>query len=271
MPIGNVLVVEDEQEWQGIYMRNTDPLHSGILRTAKDLVETTEAIEEMAFAVAFVDIRLDENDDQNTDGLKVLELLRRSGDHTSAVMLTGYGTVGITRDALKEFDAYEALEKAEIDPRQIQELVVQGTEERNKLARVEDQEAAAVLRGRRAVWDWDTEMLQATGGKGGAEGLYRHLDYLVSPFLPLVDGADPDRMRMDEQSQLALGTFWSRAVGEAVLIAFGRPETMKAAMDDGRLHNQTGQPMGQVLREREKGGLAGLVASLPGRERSSFA
>lgn len=270
MPIGNVLVVEDEQEWQGIYTRNAHPLHSGLLRTAKDLAEAVEAIEEMAFAVAFVDIRLDENDDENTDGLKVLELLRRSGDHTSAVMLTGHGTVGITRDALKEFDAYEALEKAEIDPQQIQELVTRGTEERNKMARVEDQEAPAVLRGRRTVWDWDTEMLQATAGKGGAEALYRHLEYLASPFLPLVGGAEPDRMQMDASSRLALGAFWSRAVGEAVLIAFGQTEAMKGAMENGQLSDRAGRKTGQVLREREKGGIAGLVASLSGRARSSF-
>jgi ActR/RegA family two-component response regulator len=270
VPIGNVLVVEDEQEWQGIYTRNAHPLHDGHLRTAKDLVEATEAIEEMAFAIAFVDIRLDENDDQNTDGLKVLELLRGSGDHTSAVMLTGHGTVGITRDALKEFDAYEALAKRDVEPQQIQELVVSGTEERNKLARVEDLEAPAVLRGRREVWDWDTEMLQATGGKGGADALYRHLDYLASPFLPLVYGADADRMRMDEPSRLALGVFWSRAVGAAVLIAIGQTEAMKGAMENGRLRDDVGHSTGSVLREREKGGLAGLVASLPSRERSSF-
>lgn len=270
MPIGNVLVVEDEPEWQGIYARNARPLHDGILRTAKDLVEATEAIDEMAFAIAFVDIRLDENDDQNTDGLKVLERLRRSGDHTSAVMLTGHGTVGITRDALKEYDAYEALEKGDVDPQQIQEIVVKGTEERNNVARVEDLEAPAVLRGGREVWDWDTEMLQATGGKGGADALYRHIDYLASPFLPLVDGSEDDRMRVDEQSQLALGTFWSRAVGEAVLIAFGQTEAMAGARQNGRLHDHFGQSTERVLREREKGDLAGLVASLPDRERSSF-
>ncbi len=270
MSIGNVLVVEDEPDWQGIFGRNSHPEHGGTVRTVDSLAEAASAIEMMAFAVAFVDVRLDERDDQNTDGLKVLELLRRSRDHTSAIMLTSYGTVGITRDALKEFDAYEAMDKAEVDPETIEALVARGTVDCNNATRIEAVAAADVLRGRRPVMEWESEMLEVTSGKGGADGLYRLLDTLAGPFLPLVYGIEPDLMKKHYASSLAIGTFWSRATGQAVLVAIGEEQNLAAALDGDGLAEWVGEPLGETLKQREKGGLAGIVKAMPSRDRSSF-
>lgn len=263
------MIVEDEKDWQEIYLRNSQPLHSGAIRATVNLDEARTTIEEMAFSVAFVDIRLDEDDNENTDGLRVLELLRKTKDHTSAIMVTGKGTVGITRDALKEFGAYEALAKAEVEPQRIQTLIAEGTEARNQLARVEDPVAPEVLRGRRTVWDWDSEMLEATGGKGGVEVLYQLAEYLANPLLPLVRGDDSDLMRRQEGSGLAMGAFWSRAIGQAVVIGFGQAESMRAAIDGGEFARFAGHPVGEVLRSRDKAGLAGAVMAQD-RPRSTF-
>lgn len=269
MPNGNVLIVEDERDWQEIYLRNSRPLNSGAIRVAANLDEARAAIEEMAFAVAFVDIRLDEEDNENTDGLKVLEILNRTRDHTSAIMVTGNGTVAITRDALKEFGAYEALEKAEVEPQLIQSLITEGTKARNTVASVEDPVAAEVLRGKRSVWEWDAEMLEATNSKGGVDALYQLLEYLGEPLLPLVSGDDGDLMRRRDGSGVAMGSFWSREKGQAVVIALGQAEATRAAIDGGELASFAGHPLGEVLRERDKAGLLG-VAVAQDRPRSSF-
>jgi ActR/RegA family two-component response regulator len=270
MAIGNVLVVDDEPDWQGVFERNSHPENEGIVKTVDSLDEAASAIEMMAFAVAFVDVRLDERDDQNTDGLKVLELLRRSRDHTSAVMLTSYGTVGITRDALKEFDAYEAMDKAEVDPDKIEALVARGTSDCNNATRVEGVAAADVLRGRRPVMEWDSEMLEVTGAKGGVEGLYSLLETLAGPFLPLVYGVEPDLMKKHDAPSLAIGTFWSRAIAQALVVAIGEEEKLTAALDGDMLAARVGEPVGETLKHREKAGLAGIVKTLPSRDRSSF-
>lgn len=271
MPIGNVLIVEDDKVWQEIYLRNLSPLHAGALRLVGTLDEALKAIDEMAFAVAFVDIRLDEADQQNTDGLRVLEALGKTRDRTSSIMVTGYPTVAITRDALKEHHAYEAIGRGEVDPEKIQGMVDVATEERNRRANVEDPKAPEVVRGRRTVWDWDSEMLEVTGSKGGADGLYRMVESLADPFLPLVAGSDADHLKRHDGTGLAMGAFWSRAIGGAVVVAFGQVDPMKAARDGGELESFAGEPLGEILREREKGGLAGVVAAVPGRIRSSFA
>lgn len=270
MPIGNVLIVEDDKEWQEIYLRNVSPHLSGALRVVGTLDDALKAIEEMAFAVAFVDIRLDEDDQQNTDGLRVLEELGKTRDYTSSIMVTGHPAVAITRDALKEHHAYEALGRGEMDPDKIQEIVDVATEERNKRARVEGPEAPEVVRGGRAVWDWDSEMLEVTGSKGGADGLYRMVESLADPYLPLVAGFEDDLLKRHDGTGLAMGMFWSRAISGAVIVAFGQAGPMKAARDGGELEAFAGEPLGEILREREKGGLAGVVAAVPGRSRPSF-
>jgi ActR/RegA family two-component response regulator len=270
MPLGNVLIVEDELDWREIYIRNAHPQHGGALRATECLTEAREAIREMAFAVAFVDIRLDPDDEQNTDGLQVLDLLTRAQDHTSAIMLTGHGTVEITRDAIKEFDAFEALEKAKIEPQRIQALVDAGTSARNLVARVEDARAVDVMRGKRTAWDWDHEMLKITGGKRSAAGLYEFLENLVGPFLPVVGGVESDHVKTYGAAQIALGTFWSRANGQAVVVAFGEDGPVGEALQGASIADCVGSPIGETLRRREKGGLMGFVAALPERNRASF-
>lgn|GEM_PF-1944668 len=270
MAIGNLLIVEDDGEWRDIYLRNARPQHDGTVKAAENLAEATRAIEEMAFAAAIVDIRLDEGDDENTDGLKVLELLKRSKDHTSAVMLTGKGTVEITRDAIKEFGAFDTRDKVTIEPQEIQALVDEGTDARNQAARIEDDRVPDVLRGRRTVWDWDDEMLKVTGGKRGAAGLYEFLEHLFEPFLPVVGGDEGDRVMKRGRSGIGMGVLWSRAIGRAVVIAFGQEDPLQAALDGGEVIEYVGSPLGKTLRERRKGGLAGIVAEVPDRSRASF-
>ncbi len=270
MAIGNLLIVEDDHEWRDIYLRNARPHHDGAVKSTENLAEAAQAIEEMAFAAAFVDIRLDEDDDENTDGLKVLELLKQSRDHTSAVMLTGKGTVEITRDAIKEYGAFETRDKVTIEPQEIQVLVDEGTDARNKTAQLEDNRSPDVLRGRRTAWDWEDEMLKVTGGKGGAAGLFDFLEKLFDPFLPVVGGDKDDQVTKRGHSEIAMGMLWSRAIGQAVMIAFGREEPLQAALDDGEVAEYVGSPLGGTLRERRKGGLAGIVAAVPGRSRASF-
>ncbi|HEX8752830.1 MAG TPA: response regulator [Solirubrobacterales bacterium] len=270
--IGNILVVEDDKDWREIYSRNARPLHEGELRTAVTLEEALVAIEEMAFAVAFVDIRLDEADDQNTDGLRVLQALRETRDHTSAIMLTGHGTVAITRDALKEFDAYEAIEKESTsnDPGMIRELIERATEDRNRQAQVLDPPAPEVLRGRRTVMDWDSEMLRVTGGRGGVDAFYRLVENLANRYLPLVPGGPDDLLVHRDGSDLAVGLFWSRAVGCPLMIAFGQADSVRAARASDELEKLAGCPLGETLRDREKAGLAGVVIAVPERSRSTF-
>ena len=271
MPLGNVLIVEDDEAWCGIYRRNVRPAHKGQVRVARTLQDALAALREMAFAVAFVDIRLDEHDDENVEGLQVLEAIKRAGDATSTIMLTGHGTVGITRDAIMRHGAYDAHEKDRVDLSEIDVLVERGTEQRNNVARVEAARAASVLRGRHPANEWDSEMLHVTGGKGGIPALYDFLEGLVGPFLPLVATSEDARLAVNGTPHVAYSGYWSRAIGGAVMVAFGREQEIEQALAGGALRGLAGSAVGEVLRQRAKSGMAGAVLALPERNRGDFA
>jgi hypothetical protein len=266
MPLGNVLVVEDDPLWCGIYERNVNPGLNGALRVTKTLAEARTAISEMAFAVAFVDLRLDEHDDENTDGMKVFELLSRAGDGTSSILVTGKGTPRITRDVLKEYDAFDAMEKDDADPTGLAEFVRRGTDFRNSSAL--DRPAADVLRGRQRADIWDSEMLHITRGKGGIGPLFNFLERLVGPFLPLVPEREGSTLKVNEQSSIATGAYWSRGVGAGVLIAIGTQESIRGAAGATELN---GRALGGTLREKAVGNMAGVVRALPEATRADFA
>ena len=66
------MIVEDEDEWSGAYERASLSSENHTVRIAKDLVSAKRLIEATQFAVAFVDVGLDINDDRYVDGLRVL-------------------------------------------------------------------------------------------------------------------------------------------------------------------------------------------------------
>jgi len=85
----NLLIVEDDGEWRDAYSRTA--AKSGVFRVkvAEDLPSAKALIDEIQFAVAFIDIGLDVNDDQNVDGLLVMEKIRSIDEATSIVVVTG--------------------------------------------------------------------------------------------------------------------------------------------------------------------------------------
>jgi ActR/RegA family two-component response regulator len=113
MTIGdNLLIVEDDDDWSAIYRRAARSEGLTTVRVAKDLSQLDDALREMTFAVALVDIGLDVADDRNVDGLLALERVRKLGDDTSLIVVTGRSgrdVLPITRDALKKYEAFDAI------------------------------------------------------------------------------------------------------------------------------------------------------------------
>jgi len=259
------LIVEDDEDWCGLYQRNVTPVVPGVVEVAQTMDAALEAVRKMAFAVAFVDIHLDTHDDQNTGGLRVLEALCRARDFTSSFMVTGKGSVGITRDALIEYGAHDAIAKADIKLSDLQQFVEDGTNKRNNEAGVNEPRAADVLRGRNTAEQWDDEMMRATG-RGGVASLYDFLEHLVRPLMPLVRRGTDGHMRPAESDGVAVGEFWSRGVGKPVVIAVGEAEKVRRRRES----DETGRDNShKILREREKGKIGGFVVET-GESRDAF-
>lgn len=156
---------------------------------AHSLAKAQTLIDAMKFAVAFVDIGLDIDDDRNIDGLRVMEKIRSVGDETSIIVVTGRSgrdVLPITRDAIKKYDAFDAVGKVPIEPSDIRRLVRGGLEAYAQVSSTMRTRVNDVLRGDVPGLEWDDRMLNAIKIAGGASGLYKFLDSLVKNFLPLV-------------------------------------------------------------------------------------
>lgn len=272
----NLLIVEDEPEWCDIYARAAAREGVRTVKAAKDLAQATKLIDEIQFAMAFIDIGLDVDDDRNIDGLRIMDKIRSVKDETSIVVITGRsGTdvLPITRDAIMRYHAHNILGKADVTPDDIEEALKTGLkafEERISLSAVP---AHAALKGNLESWQWEDQMMRGTDVQGGVMGLYEFLDGLVSKFLPLVPAKPGAPVTKDAATDVMHGTYWSRSIGAAIVICFAA--TAQAELEIGSA--KSGRPLlgiydvGAALNEFSAHGVTGAVFALGGVQRQSFA
>jgi DNA-binding NtrC family response regulator len=123
-----ILIVEDEEEWRGIYERAARGSPQTV-NVAADLASAVRLIDAAKFAVAFIDIGLDISDDGNVDGVRVMEKIRATDPETSIVVITGRSgqdVLQITRDAIKKYGAYDTVGKSTVIPADIRRLLEGG-------------------------------------------------------------------------------------------------------------------------------------------------
>ena len=260
-----ILIVEDEEEWCGIYMRAVHSYDPGrIVCVAHDLVGAEHLIEETRFAMAFVDIGLDVTDDRNVDGLRVMEKIRAMGDQTSIVVVTGRSgqdVLAVTRDAIKKYGAYDTVAKHSVTPSDIRMLLEEGLEgyRRQTAAELGPGAACRALRGDVAAYAWDDQVLRTTRLRGGVRTLYDFLDKLLDGYLPVVPSSGGAHVQIDHPAGLVHGVFWSRAVAAAILVCFGAEEDFDRAIhpdgaDSGWLAKyMTGDQVNKLSRQGVKG------------------
>jgi ActR/RegA family two-component response regulator len=274
-PVGtdkNVLIVEDDSEWRGIYERTvTEERPDHTVMVAKDLPSAERMIEAAEFAVAFVDIGLDVENDRNVDGLRVMEVIRAAGDKTSIVVVTGRtgpDLIPIVKEALKKHRAYDTVPKRGIDPDTIRHLLNGGLEAYRGAAVSERLDARDALRGAADPMNWDYEVRKAVGFQGDAGVFYDFLRELVGPYLPLVP--KDDGSHADQERGFVQGVYWSRAIASAVgilIAAVGRFDEAQAALaGDGG--SSVGR--GEVIHEVAGHGVRGVVTREGALRREDF-
>lgn len=271
----NLLIVEDDPEWCEIYTRAAAREGMPTVKVATDLTRAAALINELQFAVAFIDIGLDVADDRNIDGLRVMDKIRSIKDETSIIVVTGRSgmdVLPITRDAIMRYSAHNILGKADIAPSDIREALKTGLsafQERNASSSAP---AHAVLKGDLESWAWDDQMISATGVQGGVQGLYKFLDGLVSEFLPLVPVKPGAAVTKDAATGMMHGAYWSRSIGAGVVVCFAATAQARADMESA----QPGKTLlgiydvGATLNEFSAHGVRGAVFALSGARRESF-
>jgi CheY-like chemotaxis protein len=276
-PGGNILIVEDEEEWREIYkLAVKDHAPDLTVMTAESRAVAERLIDAAKFAVAFVDISLDTSDGSNRDGLKVMQKIRATGDETSIIVVSGRGgqdALSIARDALKKYGAYDAVAKMTTDSDQLGELLAGGLQEYRKVAATNRVEVRDALRGATTEMSWDDQVTRAIGFRGDVQRFYGFLDELMAGQLPIVPRGGGQPVTVDPDRGLVHGDYWSRGTAVAAVVCFGAPAQVDKAIDgasaEGMLLGR--YQVGIQAAELDRDGIKGVVFPLPGARREDFA
>ncbi len=111
---GRILIVDDEQQWRehlmGILNREGYTVEAA--STAKDALNI---LQQGIYHLVILDIRLEDSDQSNRDGMILLESLRERGlnEATKIIMLSAHGTKEQMRTAFRDFSVVDFLSKDE--------------------------------------------------------------------------------------------------------------------------------------------------------------
>jgi ActR/RegA family two-component response regulator len=102
-----VLVVEDRPDYQKIFTNIVKNKLGYDFHIASSFKDSKELLRRFVFHVALIDLSLDDNDHNNRDGFRVLDIIKQLDMGTKSIILTAYGKI---RDADKAlFEKYDLL------------------------------------------------------------------------------------------------------------------------------------------------------------------
>jgi CheY-like chemotaxis protein len=113
---GRILVIDDDQDWceEITEILQREGYHTD---SASSYEEALELVNEDNYHILIVDIRMNEADQGNEDGINLLRELEKRGssEATKVIMLSAYGTRERTRQAFREFSVADFLYKEEFN------------------------------------------------------------------------------------------------------------------------------------------------------------
>lgn len=132
------LVVDDDRSWQAVIREILEDV-GFVVDSAVTLPEALR-LAQGTHRVAVIDLSLNERDHHNQDGLSVLKALHASDPPCASILLTGYATVELAVNAIKQFGAYDVLRKEAFNRNELKRLLGQ-------ILSVERDEVATVAQG----------------------------------------------------------------------------------------------------------------------------
>lgn len=122
---GTVLVIEDDDDWRsllfGYLVDSYDVMAVGDYSSAVDIIQAR------SFDVIVLDLRLEDQDDENFQGMELLSLLREKEREenwsTNIIITSAYGTHQQVREGFKIHALFDYVPKHKFDKREYQDIV----------------------------------------------------------------------------------------------------------------------------------------------------
>jgi CheY-like chemotaxis protein len=268
------MVVEDMPSWVGILTRAARRAGISEVVSCESLQAARDALRKARFDVAILDIGLDDADDLNADGMKVLEAIRDvDSGSTRCVLVTGWQ--GGDRLALQS----EAQEKYGVDWAFMKEKY-DGHALIDKLTELLEQAAASrldktpmeCLGADMEPFLFQHRLLDALSPRGGVQTVYTLVSRLLVAAIPLV-AMHPGRPMETGSDDMTVGLYWSRALSTAVAVglapAAAWPEDESAVPKSLRQLLPEGVEPELIDSTRERN-TQGRLWELPGIDRDEF-
>ena len=239
-----ILCVEDDASWQRIYTTAFSKAEYSV-EIASDLSTALAALDRQFFHVAVVDLKLGP-EEGNRDGLKVLRRIWEL-DETLAIVNSGFADAAMYEE-FQKMGIFSVAEKAPAEARKAYEAIdfFQGQIRKDEsLTNILDKVSKAVVKARQESMSrrWRESPFKILKGisarevqrslrAGSVTELRPFLSSLVQPLFPWLQAKFKPVAISDRNDTLAFETLcWSRALGKAVIIRFGRQDSFQKSLE----------------------------------------
>jgi two-component system response regulator (stage 0 sporulation protein F) len=248
-----VLIVEDEATWRKLYQKVLEKEGYQVW-TAGSLPAALDLLDHHFFHVAIVDIRLVDDQPGNQDGIEVVKRISQDDEGTKVIIITAFGTIQMTRDAFKEYDVFEFMEKQTHDQARFCQVVAQAAEEaRSQIMdrRVRGSGLRDLVRG------FSPQEIQETLASGGLQELDTLFKGLLYDLHPLLPGRQETRLIEREGKPVMVeACYWSRMVGQPIVVKFGRRQDVE---EEAKAFDEHPQELRAKLKVRTSDHFGGIV------------
>ena len=120
-----ILVVDDIEDWRETLRGMLEDANYEVF-VATSVVNATEVLRQHAFDLAIVDMRLDEADEENRDGLKVLaRMIKNDYPQMRTIILTGYADQDSLDEAMEPDNDGTALVSLHLEKTETDQLILE--------------------------------------------------------------------------------------------------------------------------------------------------
>ena len=271
MSMKRVIVIEDDVETCKTYA-NALKKSDFDVNMAFDLKDALQGIEEKTYHVAVVDLGLQgQNNIENVSGLEVLDRLKKLGEGTVVVVISGQLKPQISADSIQKHGALRYITKDEIFEGGREQLIneVIFAFEKSKLILFGSFENVInfIIQDKNAT-EFIDKCLRNLQPKEGYKGLQHFLENVISPLCPLIPELEmKSLLEFSKNEKILSGTCWSKAIGKSVEICiFNKNENPEIYLRS----DKTKFMEEHLIFQYKKFNLVGWVAENPFKTRNDF-
>jgi len=243
-----ILYAEDDPEWQDLLLEIISPENYQI-EFVSSYDEAIKKLSRSTFHVGLLDKKLDMDDPDNEDGLRIAEFISKLNEGTKIVIWTSHGTIENARIAFRNFDVVDFIEKGETI--EIRESIESASNEAllafEPLSRFQNDILDSV---KGEVLD---ELLEYLPSLIGHTSPYEKLELFSKDLLhftrPLLPSKQKPILLSEFQNPIIQIRFWSKMLELPIGVWLGMDYDVKNARSEIEAEKRAGLGLGPIIHD----------------------